>query len=752
MQFLDTKRKYILYALILITLHCYSAQATNDKQMNSFINSLMKRMTLQEKIGQLNLGGVGNPKIVGSAIGLDEAIKKGNVSAIGGFDPKAAAEAQKIAVENSRLKIPLMTGLDVIHGYYTTFPIPLASACSWDIPLIEKSARVAANEASAFGINWTFAPMVDICRDPRWGRIAEGAGEDPYLGSIIAQAMVKGFQGNDLSKSNTILACVKHFALYGASEAGRDYNTVSMDPVTMYNYYLPPYKAAFEAGAGSGMSSFNVVNGVPATGNKWLLTNLLRNEWKFKGFLVSDANSVAEMEQHGMGNFQDVAELAINAGLDMDMSSSLFVLCLEKAVKEKRASVKQIDAACRRILEAKYKLGLFDDPYRYLNSQSQDQVLSPENKYIARNLATESIVLLKNSENILPIKDCKKIAIVGPLGNVREDLLGTWSYSFSKNSMHSVYEALKSALAEKCEVTYSQGSNYTEEPCVYNGNFSIPTDTLIQQALKDTKNADVIIATVGEPSSWTGEARSRANPSLPECQKKMLQELKKTGKPIVVVVLSGRPLILTEENDEFSTIVEAWHGGTMAAEALSDILLGKECPSGKITATFPRHLGQIPIYYNHLNTGRPYSDFWATTKYIDCSNEPLFPFGYGLSYNKYVYGKLSINKTKAIGDNDSVIVRINVTNEGKYTGKEIIQLYIGDPTASITRPVMELKDFVKVELIPNETKTLKFKITTEKLKFHNQALKYDWEAGDFNIFVGPNSKDLQKLTVKWEKQ
>jgi len=751
MYLLNIKRKYVFYALILTTLHSSMAQATSDKKMNSFINSLMKRMTLEEKIGQLNLGGVGSPKIVGSAIGLDEAIKKGNVSAIGGFDPKAAAEAQKIAVENSRLKIPLMTGLDVIHGYYTTFPIPLASACSWDIPLIEKSARVAANEASAFGINWTFAPMVDICRDPRWGRIAEGAGEDPYLGSIIAQAMVKGFQGNDLSKSNTILACVKHFALYGASEAGRDYNTVSMDPVTMYNYFLPPYKAAFKAGAGSGMSSFNVVNGIPATGNKWLLTDLLRNEWKFKGFMVSDANSIAEMEQHGMGDVQMIAELAINAGLDMDMSSSLFVLCLKKAVKEKRVSIKQIDAACRRILEAKYKLGLFEDPFRYLNTKLQTQVLSTQNKDAARRLAAESIVLLKNSENTLPIKNCKKIAVVGPLGNVREELLGTWSYPFSKDSMHSVYEALSNALAGKCEVTYSQGANYTESPSIYNGNFSIPTDSLILQALDGAKNADIIIATVGEPATWSGEARSRVNPALPDCQKKMLRELKKTGKPIVVVILSGRPLVLTEENDEFSTIVEAWHGGTMAGEALSDILLGKECPSGKITATFPRHLGQIPIYYNHLNTGRPYSDFWATTKYIDCSNEPLFPFGYGLSYNKYVYGKLSINKTKATGDNDSVIVSINVTNEGKYSGKEIVQLYIGDPAASISRPVIELKDFSKIEFAPGETKTVTFNVTTEKLKFYNQALKYDWEAGDFNIFVGPNSKDLQKLAVKWEK-
>lgn len=752
MDLLDMKRIYIFYIIILAALHCTVAKSATDKQMDRFIYSLMKRMTLEEKIGQLNLGGVGNPKVVGSAIGLDEAIRNGLVSAVGGSDPKAAEDAQRFAVENSRLKIPLMTGLDVIHGYYTIFPIPLASACSWNIPLIEESARIAANEASAFGINWTFSPMVDICRDPRWGRIAEGAGEDPFLGSLIGQAMVRGFQGDDLKKPNTILACVKHFALYGASEAGRDYNTVSMDPVTMYNYFLPPYKAAFDAGAGSGMSSFNVVNGIPATGNKWLLTDLLRDEWKFKGFMVSDANSVAEMVSHGMGNIQLITELAINAGLDMDMSSSLFVLCLKKALKEKRVSIKQIDMACRRILEAKYKLGLFDDPFRYLNNkQSQTQVLSVGNRDVARRLATESIVLLKNSENLLPINDCKKIAIVGPLGNVREDLLGTWSYSYSKDRMKSVYEALCKALSGKCEVTYSQGANYIEDHCIYNGEFSIPTDSLIQKAIKETRNADVIIATVGEPASWSGEAKSRVNPSLPDCQKKMLRELKKTGKPVVVVVLSGRPLILTEENDEFSTIVEAWHGGTMAGEALSDILIGKVCPSGKITVTFPRHFGQIPIYYNYLNTGRPYSNFWATTKYIDCSNEPLFPFGYGLSYNKYTYGKPSLNKTKVKGDKDSVVVSIDVTNSGKYLGQEIVQLYIGDPVATISRPVMELKDFKKVSLAPEETKTIKFHITTEQLKFYNQTLKYDWEAGEFNIFVGSSSRDLQKLNVTWDK-
>lgn len=750
------RKNKLLYPLaFLLVVFCSSGKAIKNEESqkrDNFVNSLMKRMTLDEKIGQLNLGGVGNPLVVGSAIGLDEAIRKGLVSAIGGSDANAAADAQRFAVENSRLKIPLITGLDVVHGYYTIFPIPLATSCSWDIPLIEESARIAAKEASAFGINWTFSPMVDICRDPRWGRIAEGSGEDPYLGSLIGAAMVRGYQGKNLSDPNTILACVKHFALYGASEAGRDYNTVSMDPVTMYNYYLPPYKAAFDEGAGSGMSSFNVINGVPATGNKWLLTDLLRKQWKYDGFMVSDANSVAEMADHGLGGAQEIAELALNAGLDMDMSSSLFVLCLKNAVEKKRISEKQIDTACRRVLEAKYKLGLFDDPFRYINNKPQQKnVLSPENRAVARKLAVESIVLLQNSEKILPLNNPKKIAIVGPLGNDRGSLLGTWSYGYSKDKMHSVYEALKAALEGKCDVTFSQGANYSDGNIIYDGDFKISSDSLSAKAIEDAKDADIIIAAVGEPSSWSGEARSIANPSLPESQKILLRKLKKTGKPVVLVVLSGRPLVLTEESKMFSTIVQAWHGGTMGADALSDIILGKENPSAKITATFPAEIGQIPVYYNHLNTGRPYSGFWATTKYLDCPNDPLFPFGYGLSYNDYAYDAPAVNKSIATGDNDTITVSLNVTNKGKYQGKETVQLYIGDPAAQISRPVKELKGFKKVDLAPGETKKVEFKITTDALKYYNQDLNYIWDQGLFNIFIGPNSRDTQKLTVNWNK-
>ena len=732
-------KRLLFFTLLLIVTPLIAAQTESNKQMIKFIDSLMGRMTLEEKIGQLNLGGVGNPKVVGSAIGLDEAIKNGYVSAVGGFDINAAVDAQRFAVENSRLGIPLIIGLDVIHGYHTIFPIPLASSCSWNIPLIEKSARIAAQEAAAYGINWTFSPMVDICRDSRWGRIAEGSGEDPYLGSLIGQAMIRGYQGENLSDSTTIMACVKHFALYGASEAGRDYNTVSMDPVTMYNYYLPPYKAAFDEGAGSGMTSFNVVNGVPATGNKWLLTDLLRKEWHYEGFMVSDASSVAEMADHGMGDVQEIAELAINAGLDMDMSSSLFVLCLKEAVKNKKVTEAQINESCKRVLIAKYKLGLFQDPYRYVNNEElKTKVLSDNNCDVARQLAAESIVLLKNSDNYLPLNTNQKIAVVGPLGNVKGSLLGTWSYGFSENRMNTIYEALQEILAGKGEATYSKGANFTEDYCIYDGQYTLPTESLIKQALIDVKDADIIIATVGEPSSWSGEARSRVNPALPECQKEMLRELKKLDKPIVLAILSGRPLILTDEDRDFSTIVMAWHGGTMAAEALSDVLFGVTNPSGKTTTTFPRHLGQIPIYYNSLNTGRPYSDFWATTKYIDCSNEPLYPFGYGLSYNNYIYDKPILNKYIAYGDNDSIKISIDITNSGVYLGQEIVQLYIGDPVASISRPIKELKAFKKIELLPGETKTVDFHIEVDLFKYYNACLKDDWDEGGFDIFLGPN--------------
>lgn len=738
-------------ALAVIALAATAKKGT-DPAMDKTVDELMNRMTLKERIGQLNLGGVGSPKVVGSAVGLDVAIRDGLVSSIGGFDPKAAEDAQRFAEDNMRVFVPMITGLDVVHGYYTTFPIPLASASSWNTELLEESARVAAREAAAFGINWTFAPMVDISRDPRWGRVAEGAGEDPYLGSRVAEAMVRGYQGDNLKDENTIMACTKHFALYGASEAGRDYNTVSLDDVTAYNYYYPTYKAAFDAGAGSGMTSFNVVNGVPASGNKAIMNDLLRERWGWDGFIVSDANAIAEMIEHGVGDAQSVAEQALKAGTDMDMSASLYVVCLEKAVKEGRVSEEEVNRACRRVLEAKYKLGLLDNPWLYYKNKEKRQqiILSSENLDVARRLAGESVVLLKNSDKLLPLKPVKNIAVVGPMGQERGELLGTWSYGMSADTMITIVDALREQMPG-ARVTYSQGSNWTEEKVIYKGGGEHPSDSLLMQAIKDVKDADVIIAAVGEPAIWSGEAHNRVNPVLPEAQMNLLRAMKATGKPVVVVLFSGRPLVIPEIDSEFSTILEAWHGGTMAPQALADVLTGKVNPSGKLTSTWPRAVGQIPLYYNALPTGRPYSGFWATTKYIDCSNDPLYPFGYGLSYNDYTYSNLRADKSALSGENDVLTVSVDVTNNGTMEGKEVVQLYINDPVARISRPVKELKDFAKVTLKPGETRTVSFRIDPEKLKYYDSDLKYGWDAGDFNIFVGPNSAKTEKLTVNWQK-
>ena len=742
------KKSLILIAALAASV---AAGAAVDPAMSRKVDSIMSRMTLKEKIGQLNFGGVGTPRVVGTAMGQDEAIAAGLVGAVGGSDPEAAYSAQRVAIEAGRP--PLLIGLDVIHGYYTGFPTPLGLASSWNMPLIEHTARIAAEEATAFGVNWNFSPMVDICRDPRWGRIMEGAGEDPYLGSEVARAMVRGYQGDDLSDPSTLMACTKHVALYGASEAGRDYNTVCMDDVTMHNYYLPPYKAAFDEGAGSGMSSFNVINGIPATGNRHMLTEILREMWGWDGFIVSDANSVAEMTEHGLGDGQTVAELGVTAGCDMDLGSSHYVLALERAVEEGRVPQEVIDTACRRVLLAKCKLGLFDDPYRYNHrNHLRDSVGSPDKLAFAQQAAAASVVLLKNDGELLPLKKAKSIAVVGPMADEAGDLLGGWSLGYSRPIMHSLTEALRAALP-KTKVTSARGANFTEDFSRSHQGGERPSAELTAEAVKMAKDADIIIAAVGEPSAWTGEANNRANPVLPASQVDMLRALKATGKPVVVVLMSGRPLIIPEIDEEFPAILQAWHGGTMAAEGLTDVLTGKVCPSGKLTSTWPRAVGQIPLYYNHLNTGRPYGDFWATTKYGDMTNDPLYPFGYGLSYNTYEYGTVSADKTSASGDDDSINISVDVTNRGKYTGRETVQLYIADPVASIARPVAELKDFQQVELAPGQTETVTFKVDTSKLKYYNADGVYGWEPGEFRIMVGPSSDKsvLQTLSVDWKK-
>ncbi len=695
--------------------------------------------------------------VISSSYGMEESAQRGLVSATGGSD----MNLQKIAVEKSRLGIPILFGLDVIHGYCTTFPIPLAQASSWNMELIERGAQIAAKEATAQGISWTWSPMVDIARDARWGRIAEGAGEDPFLGSRIAEAMVHGYQGKNLASDTTILACFKHFALYGAPEGGRDYNTVDMSRWYMYNFYLPPYKAAVEAGCGTGMSSFNVIDGVPATGNRWLLTDLLRKQWGFKGFMVSDANSVGEMENHRVGDAAEVARLGIMAGLDMDMGSRRYLQQLMKLIKDKKVPMSQIDASVRRILEMKYRLGLFDDPYRYLKLQKdasrQADILSDAHVNEARRFASECIVLLKNEGNLLPLEGQKNIAVIGPIGNDVSQLFGTWSTKPDGRKSHTVAQALQLAFPNS-NIMYEKGCEETEGyGDYYSGNTSEKSEPLIAQAVETAKKADIVVACVGEPGGWSGEAASRVDICIPPCQKKLLKSLKEIGKPVVVVVFSGRPLILTDEDRNFPAIVEAWHGGTSAGDALADVLSGKANPSAKLTTTFPRYLGQIPIHYNHLMTGRPlanYVPYFTTEKYRDLPREdygPLYPFGYGLSYNKYEYSNLRADKTSAKGENDRITVSMDIRNLGQREGKEIVQLYINDLIASTSRPVLELKGFRKISFKPGEKQTVSFEITPELLKFYNSKLEYGWEPGDFVVSIAPNSKDLNSIKIHWEK-
>ena len=755
-------------ALLLVMLFANAqAQTKPDQKMNQFITNLMTKMTLDEKIGQLNLPAGAGDIITGQATSSDigKKIKDGKVGGL--FNIKGVSKirnVQKIAVEESRLKIPLLFGMDVIHGYQTIFPIPLGLSSSWDMTLIEQSARIAAQEASADGICWTFSPMVDIARDPRWGRMSEGSGEDPYLGSQIAKAMVKGYQGDDLKKENTILACVKHFALYGAGEAGRDYNTVDMSRIRMYNEYLEPYKAAVEAGAGSVMTSFNELDGIPATANRWLVTDLLRKQWGFKGMVVTDYTAIAEMTQHGLGDLEAVSALALHAGIDMDMVSDGFLNTLKQSLTNGKITKLEIDQACRRILEAKYKLGLFDDPYRYCNDKrANSEIFTPQNRAVARTIAAQSLVLLKNESQVLPLKKRGTIALIGPIANNRENMTGTWSVAAEFAKSVSLLDGLQKAVGNDAKIVTARGTNFVADSALDKriGIFGKPTyrdsrsqAQMVAEAVEVAKKADVIVAALGESAEMTGESASRSDINLPENQRELLKALLATGKPVVMVLFTGRPLSLTWENANVPAILNVWFAGSEAGDAIADVLLGKVNPSGKLTATFPQNVGQIPIFYNHKNTGRPLPDgAWFQkfrSNYLDVSNDPLYPFGYGLSYTKFDYGDLKLNTSTAKG-NQTVTASITLTNSGKVDGAEVIQLYIRDLVGSVTRPVKELKGFQKLVLKVGESKTVTFSITPQDLKFYNNDLKYDWEAGDFVIMVGGNSKDVKSAKLNWVK-
>jgi len=731
--------------------------------MKAFIDDLMSRMTLEEKIGQLNLLPVGSertgPEVYKDA---ETQIQQGRVGGVFNiYTPTETRKLQSLAVNQSRLGIPLLFGLDVIHGHKTIFPIPLALSCTWNPDAVERSARIAASEAAADGINWTFSPMVDICRDPRWGRIAEGAGEDPYLGAQMAQAMVRGYQGDDFSQSNTLMACVKHFALYGAVEAGREYNTVDMSRQKMYEFYLPPYQAAVEAGVGSVMTSFNDINGAPSSANHWLLTDVLRKQWGFQGFVVSDYAAISELTEWGMGDLPKDAELAMNAGVDMDMAGETYLKYLPELVARGDIPESLIDQACRRILEAKYKLGLFTDPYRGCTEErAHAAILTPSNLKAAREIAEQSFVLLKNDGAILPLKKSRTIALIGPLADDQHDVLGCWHAAGDWRRAVSVQMGISNVAGSAVKVLYANGANLTDDPQLretlkafgeYLPMESRSPEEMIARAVAVANRADVVVAVLGESAGMSGEAASRSQIGLPECQEKLLRALVKTGKPLVLVLMNGRPLTLTWEAEHCGAILETWFGGTEAGNAIADVLFGNYNPSGKLTATFPRDVGQIPIYYDHKNTGRPYNGDLGNkyvSRYLDVPNDPLYPFGYGLSYTTFSYSEVQLSQTNLTGD-QTLLASVDVTNAGERAGEETVQLYLTQPVASMARSVEDLKGFQKALLQPGETRKVTFSITTDDLKFYNNKLEYDWEPGEFIIRIGGNSSRLKSAVVYW---
>ena len=723
------------------------------------VDELMSRMTLEEKLGQLNCLVAPRGAVTGEqqSTGVADKVRSGAVGSLfGRHDRDELMAWQKMAVEESRLGIPLLFGADIIHGYRTTFPVPLALAATWNPESMERAARISTVEASSDGLTWLYNPMVDICRDPRWGRCVEGAGEDPYLASVYSETMVRGIQG-DLKADDEILACVKHFALYGASEAGRDYRETDMSPARMYNEYFPPYKAAVDAGVASIMSSFNDVNGIPATGNRWLMTEVLRNQWGFNGFVVSDYNAVGEMVRHGIGDRKTVSELALNAGVDSDMMTEGFVGELAASVKEGRVSMKAVDQACRRVLEAKEKLGLLDDPYKFLRCE-QNRIYTDEHRKAAREIAAESFVLLKN-DGTLPLSKGKKVALVGPLADAGAQYTGSWQGA-AYDDCRSLLAAMKEA---GCDFVFAKGSNMLEDAeleqaaCRNRKYVRDPRSEsqMIREAVAAARQSDVVLAAVGEPAWMTGEASSRTSLDIPQPQKRLLEALVDTGRPVVLLLFSGRPMTLEWEDGKMAAILDVWYGGSEAADAILDVVYGRVNPSGKLTMTFPRNVGQIPLYYNMKNGGRPaktdsYKRF--SSCYMDSPNSPLYPFGYGLSYTTFEYTDFALS-ADAMPSDGSVTASVKVTNTGSRDADETVQLYIHDVYSSMTRPVKELKAFRKVRVKAGETVEVSFEITPEMLSwyyvdpFETGAPQLALEPGDFEIMVGPDSSTLQTLML-----
>lgn len=755
--------KALLTILLLAASVVGNAQT---KPMKEFIDDLMSKMTLKEKLGQLNqlpAGEIQTGAPQNTAVG--QQIVGGEVGSV--FNIKGQKQIlalQKLAVEKSRLGIPLVVGMDVIHGYETQFPVPLGMSCTWDLEAIERAARISAIEASANGIGWTFSPMVDICIDPRWGRQAEGAGEDPWYGSRVAEALVHGYQGDDLTDESSIAACVKHFALYGAAESGRDYNTVDMSHVRMYNYYFPPYKAAVKAGAATVMSSFNLVDYVPATANKWLLTDVLRKEWGFNGLVVTDYASIDEMQIHGMGEKDANAVRALKAGTDMDMVSKAFLNTLEKSLEEGKVTMDDIDKACRRVLELKYRMGLFANPYKYLTTKGPERkVCLPEYRAFARKLTAESFVLLKNENNLLPLKKEGTVALIGPLVNSRTDMAGTWAVAQTPGRFKTLAEGFADALKGKAKLLTAQGCNVLDD---YNaqkliaeghGNVAIPfveSDKALEEALQKAEQADVIVCALGEIAWMSGEGASRSDLTLPAPQRRLLEELKMLNKPIVLLNFAGRATVLKWESENIPAIMNVWFGGEVA-DALTDVLFGDAEPSGRLTVSMPKSTGQLPLYYNQLNTGRPVADDASdyvifNSNYIDVRNGALYPFGYGLGYTTFSYSDISLS-SNTMAKNGKLTAKVTVKNTGERAGDEVVQLYIHDVAASISRPVRELKGFERIHLEKGESRVVEFAITPDLLSFYGYDCKETIEPGKFEVFIGSDSRTKNKAEFELTK-
>lgn len=763
-------KKLTILILLAISVGAMAQQMPADKEarMEKFITELMSKMTLEEKIGQLHQ--ISGGDVVSGELSSDgnktaQQIRSGGVgSMLNAKGVEKVYALQKVAVEQSRLKIPLLFGMDVIHGYETAFPVPLAMASTWNMKQIETMARTAAVEASADGVCWTFSPMVDITRDPRWGRIVEGAGEDPFLGGAVAKAMVKGYQGEPGFATNTqILACVKHFALYGAPDAGRDYSTVDMSRLRMFNDYLYPYQAAVEAGVATVMSSFNEVDNVPATANEWLLEDLLRKQWGFKGLVLTDYASINDLPRHGIGDPVSTTIRALEAGTDIDMEAYAYHYMLPEAVRNGRVPMALIDKACRRVLEAKYQLGLFENPYKYCDvTRPAKEFFTKENRAKSRQAAGESFVLLKNdsitlnpavpAKPLLPLAKQGTIAVIGPHGNNRPMMLGPWFYPHDIQRAATVVEGLKEAVGSKAKVVFARGCQPFESEeyaqRVYFGKEfekdNRPDTEILAEALNVAKNADVIVATLGESTEMSGESSSRSILDLPKPQQDLLKALAETGKPIVLVLFTGRPLTINWEKANLPAILNVWFPGTEAAYAIADVLFGDVNPSGKLTATWPQNVGQIPIYYNGKNTGKPMDKWFQKFRsgYLDVSNEPLYPFGYGLSYTNFEYSDVILNDS-VMSPKGQLTTSVTVKNTGKRDGYEVVQLYICDKAASIIRPLKELKGFQKVFIKAGKSVKVDFQITSDLLKFYNSDLEYVCEPGDFDAMIGCNSVELK---------